>query len=96
MYVDYTNDERQTTNRLPSIPVKPRCPQVTGPRHHDKQQRQPQPQNHTNDSEGNDERQTTRRQSQPQNHTNDSEGNDDRQTDYRQTNLLYVYVCIYF
>ena len=61
----------------------------------DKQQRQPQPQNHTNDSAGNDERQTTRRQSQPQNHTNDSEGNDERQTDYRQTNLLYVYVCIF-
>ena len=60
----------------------------------DKQQRQSQPQNHTNDSAGNDERQTTRRQSQPQNHTNDSAGNDDRQTTDRQTNELYV--CMYF
>ena len=30
-----TNDK--TTNRPPSIPVKPWCPQVTGPRHHDRQ-----------------------------------------------------------
>ena len=27
----------KTTNRPPSIPVKPWCPQVTGPRHHDRQ-----------------------------------------------------------
>ena len=30
-----TNDK--TTNRPPSIPVKPWCPQVTGPRHHNRQ-----------------------------------------------------------